>query len=548
MPKQQATHARASKLAQLLGEIIVHHTPWTSKMQAEAKRAIVDKWLDELELHTAAQVGPFLQKVLDSTNVPEEFRHLIDEALDPHAAFSSLIEQIFLWGIVSNIISAATQPFVQSISNEMWSTAVDAGGGTPLPPSSIATAVGRGLNLGDPPTVNVPQWAVDQAKQTGVSQDQINLLSSLVGLPPALQELFALHRRGIINLDEVKKGLQEGDFRDDWIDNVVQLAHDYLTPADFIRAAVQGQMDYTTARQWASTTGLDVKTELPIDAAQIGFSDDMFGLGVSLAGRPPGPAELGRMANRGIIHWQGTGAAAVTFQQGIAESDVKTKWTPYLAKLTEYVPPPRSIGTLLTHGAITHDQAVAYWQESGVPTQLAQSYAFEAEQQHIEQQKLLARGEILTAYYDSVLNKDDAAAMLGDLGYEGHVAKVMLEVVDFRREISAINRVVSKIETLYGSYKLSAAHAKTALEDVGISGDQADRLLHTWEAVRTAPVRLPTVSEIGAAVHYGTIDQAEALDELAKLGYQPRDAAIVLSAHAHIQVAPLPAAGSSETG
>jgi hypothetical protein len=548
MPAPTDPHAAAGKLAQLLGETIVHHAPWTAEVDAETRKRYTHEFLEGLESHTANQVGPFLAKILDATDPPPEIRSLIEEAIAPPAQFSAFLEQIFLYGIVSSIIGASVQPFLQGITNDVSTAAVKDGIYKPVDPSVIATAAGRGLNLGDKPTVTVPDWAYTQAAQSGVSADDINLQASLVGLPPALQELFELYRRDVITLDEVKTGLKEGDFRDDWVDYAVQLAHGWLTPLDFVRAAVQAQMTYSDAAEWANKTGLDTSTALPLDTGGSDATPDMFGLAFSIAGRPPGPEELARAANRGDIPWEGTGADKLTFQQGIAESDVKTKWTPLLEKLAVYVPPPESVGSLLERGAITGDQAIEYWTAGGVPPELAKGYEYVASQEHVGQDKLLARGQIISGYFDGIFTKDQATGLLDDLGYRADVASDILDIADFRREIQAINSVVRRISTLYAGYKLTATDAQAALVKVGVPAEQASTILGTWSTLREEPVRLPTVTEIGGAVKYGTITQDEALSELAKLGYQERDAAIVLSAHAEAIVKPLPAAGTTVTG
>ena len=541
-------HATASKLAQLLGEVLVHHAPHTAQIDAETRRRFLEDFLEGLEGHTQGQVTPILQKVLDSTDMPAEFKGLLQEAISPPAQFSAFLEQIFLYGIVSSIIGAAVSPFLVGVTNDTSAAALAEGIAKPVDPSVIATAAGRGLNLGDSPTVTVPAWAYTEAAKSGISADDINLQASLIGLPPALQELFELQRRGIITADQVKTGLQEGDFRDDWIDYAVQLAHGWLTPLDFVRAAVQSQMSYSDARAWAEKTGLDVSTALPIDTGNGPTTPDMFGLAFASAGRPPGPEELARAANRGDIPWDGAGADVLSFEQGIAESDVKTKWTPLLEKLAVYVPPPDAVGTLLERGAITPDQAVTYWQAGGVPDELAQGYAYIAQQEHIGQDKLLARGQVITGYIDGIFSQAQATTLLGDLGYHGDVAADILAIAGFRRQIQAINGVIRRVSSLYAGFKLTATKAKAAMMTVGLTGDEADELLSTWEALREQPVRLPSVAEIGGAVKYGTITQEQALDELVLLGYEPRDAAIVLSAHAEAKVSPLPDAGDTITG
>lgn len=532
-------HRTASKLAQLLGDTIAHHAPVTAQINAAASRAAVDDWLEGLEAHLAQFVRPFLANVLENTEPPEPVRALLAEAIDPQAQFTSTIESIFLWGIVSSIVSTSVSPFLVGIQNDLSAAAVGQGIARPPDLSTLATAAGRGLAYGSPPTVTVPDATYQLAAQLGIDANYMNLAASIIGLPPALQELFEMYRRGIITIDQVEQGLREGDFRDDWIQYAIQLIHAWLTPIDFVRAAVQAQMSYSDAQQWAAATGLDTSTPVPIDTTGTEATPDMFGLAFSIAGRPPGPAELGRMANRGIIPWTGTGAGQTTFEQGIAESDVKTKWTPALQQLTQYIPPPREIGTLLERGAIDADQAQSLWEQNGVPSWLAAGYVYMTEQQHVSQDKLLAKGEITTGYFDGIFTNAQATEMLGLLGYRDDVAADILAVIDFRREIQAINMVIRKIGTLYIAFKLTATEAQQALQAVGVASDQAASLLETWSLLQVEPVRVPSADEIGKAVEYGTLTQAQALSKLEILGYEPEDAAIVLSAYSEAQV-PLP--------
>jgi hypothetical protein len=128
------------------------------------------------------------------------------------------------------------------------------------------------------------------------------------------------------------------------------------------------------------------------------------------------------------------------------------------------------------------------------------------------------------------------------------VAAEILQVIDFRREIQAINAVVRRVTSLYAAHKLSAANAKAALVQVGLPAAQADRILEIWEALADQPVRLPSVSDIGKAVKYGTLTQAQALDEIEALGYQGRDAQIMLSANSELAIAPLLSKGDGVGG
>lgn len=538
----------AGRLAQLLSETQITAAPHIAKINETHRREALEGFLEGLEAHTAGQVGPFLQWVKDNADLPPQIAGLLDEAIEPPAQFSAFMEQIFLYGIISNVVGTSLGPFIQGVANQLSATAVAAGINKPTDPSILATAVGRGLNLGDPPTVTVPAWAYEQAAQSGISGPDVDLMASIIGLPPAFEQLLEMKRRSIITEDQLEQGLREGDFRDDWIQYAVQLIQGWPTPTDFVRAAVQSQMAYSDARDWAEKTGLDVSTEVPIDTGATAAGPDMFGLLYGVAGRPPGPEEAARMALRGIIPWDGSGAGVVSFEQIIAESDVKVKYTDALQQLSAYVPPPRAIGTLLERGVISKDTAIGYWEMGGVPTELANAYAAMAEQQSTIQDKLLGRGDIITAYYDKILTNEQATTLLGDLGYNGQVAAYILSITDFRREIQAVNSIVRKVGTLYENFKISATDAQTAMTTVGLTVDQATELLGLWDTLRIAPIRVPTAEEISLAVKYGTLTVDQAQQKLIDLGYQGQDAQIVLSAHGEVKIGPLASDGTTTTG
>lgn len=559
-----------TQLAQLLADTLIAHAPHTSEIGSATTRRHVNEWLEELESHTQQFVAPFLQNVLDHSDPPEPVRALLAEAISPSAALSATIEQIFLFGIVSNVISVATSPFLLGLAGDLSATAVSTGSARPIDPSILATAAGRGFDPKGPYSLTPDANILAEAARSGIDAENMSLMASLVGLPPALQELFEMVRRGIITASgvgapavqtnqtpatdtqgkplTVEQGLKEGDFRDDWIGAAVGLLHAYLTPLDFVRAAVQEQMSYADARDWANATGLDLKATVPVNVIPGVTTPDMFGLAYSIAGRPPGPQELAVMAARQIIAWTGTGAATTSFQQGIAESDVKTKWTDALQALATYIPAPEQTATLLERGAITPAQAATYWADHNVPPDVVTALTFVAEHEAHLQERLLAKGDILKAYYDGIFTQAQALPLLADLGYTGTVAMEMLEIQDFRRQIRAIDQTVRKVGTAYEAFKLSATDVLATLQQLGLSSTESNALLGTWDQLRIRPLRVPTTSEIGAAVKYGTLTEAEALTELADLGYQARDAAIVLSAHAEAPVTPLPPAGTTTTG
>lgn len=513
----------AGKWAQLLGETIVHHAPWTSEIAERTKRRITDEWLDGLEAHTASFTGPIMQMVLDNSDPPEPVANLLREIINPTAAFSSTLEQIFVFGIASTIIGASLQPFLQEVTNSLSTAAVDAGIVRPIDPAQLVTLAVRGLSTDSEPTNPVSGAIYEEAAKSGVGASDMAAMIAAAGQPPSPQDLFEMLRRSIIDEDGVKQGLMQGDTKDSWIDNFIKLAYTTPTPIDLVRAAVQNQMDYPTANAIAITLGLE-------PPGYVKDNPDWFKLLFDIAGRPPGPEEVGRMANRGIVEWAGTGAGVTSFAQAIAESDIKTKWTSALEAIQAHYPTAGESVTLYQAGAITEDQLTQYLKGNGVDETLIKAYEYHATTQEIAQDRALAKGDILTALYDGIISNADALDLLGDVGYFGKTASDLVQITNMRREIREINKAVRRVGSQYVGFKITGTDAKESLSALGIPDDQASQLLAIWETERKPETRLPSVEQLAKAVQYSGLPFESAVSAAELLGYTQFDATLVIAA------------------
>ena len=519
------------KVAEHVAKAAVAGAHIETERRAEAMAQMAGSLRDDLKPAMREAFGAMVEALPDDDPMKEFFQLFMSPESVINDAFINIIG---FAGMCLAAISNTGQVFFQPLLNQLWASRPR----RPLSPADLAIGAVRGIKPGDPAITHYPSSINDLANQSGVSDQDMQFLTDITGMPPSPQDLFEMYRRGIIDMDGIATGLREGDTRDEWIADFQKLAHTWLTPLDFVRAAVQDQLSYSQAETWAGKTGLDTTTD-------VGGGQSMFDLAFHIAGRPPGPEEAGRMANRGIIDWTGTGADSVSFQQVIAESDVKTKYTAALQALQAYVPPPRMIGGLLEKGGITEAQAKKYWAMGGVPPELTDAYVYESTQQATIQEKDLAKGQTITAYFDGIIDQTTAKELLHLLGYSGQVAQYMLDISDYRRELKALNTEVTRIGGYYMHHKITEVEAQSMLGTLGVPAGQIEGLLSIWSVDRIAQIRLPSTDQISKAVKYGSLSVGEALLKLEILGYTPYDAAIVLSAEAEMQVKTLPAQSGS---
>jgi len=511
-------HQAASKIAQLLGEVIIHHTPVTAEIIESAKARFREQLLEELEDHTATITRPIISSLMNTGAVPEEVAVLLRSISDPEHQVSALAGQFLLYGVGFAVASAVMAPFLQDVQNALWADNTT----KPIDPANLVVMAVRGLDPDTTSVTPVPDNIKAIAAMSGYSPQYFQAMVDAAGSPPAPQDLFQMFRRSIIDRSGVVQGLREGDTKDDWIDRFIELAYTTPTPIDMVRAAVQNQLTYDEANAIAITLGLE-------PPGYVANNPDWFRILFNIAGRPPGTQEVGRMANRGIVPFDGLGPDVTSFAQAVSESDVKTKWTAALAAIQAAYPTAGEATEFYKEGAITEAQLDAYLKGNGVPAELAAAYKFVATTQQVAQDRALAKGDILTAYYDGILTDEQATELLGDVGYVGKIAEYLIDITDQRRIIRAVNMAVRRVGSLYVGFKMSAADAKSSLEALDISEAQATNLLAIWEIERKPETRLPSVRELSRAVRFGGLGFDDAVNRAMNLGYTKFDATLIIA-------------------
>jgi hypothetical protein len=426
-------------------------------------------------------------------------------------AKGSIGEQLLIWGVLNQLLSALISPAVTELAYLEQET-------LPfyvLSPAELAQLVNRGFT--DEAT------AAGDAAKNGISGDRFRKLVDLAGEAPGPAALTEALRRGIIaedgatgGLPSFTDGIRQGNLRDVWAPLYKALAVELPSWQDALDALLEGQLDRATAEHWYKIAGGD---------------PDAFQWLFDTRGTSPTPDMVGTMANRGIIPWDGTGPAATTFQQAFLEGPWRNKWEPAMRRLMEYHPPPRTVVALLREGSITTAEAQTLLQQQGLTPALAAAYVKGAAKHTTTTTKALTKADIEALYNGHVITAVQAHTMLEKLGFDATEAGLITSQVDLRRTISNTNSAISRIRTLEVGRKISAADAAAALHSLGIDAAEASQLIAVWELERAATFRPLTEAQLVAAWGNGVLTQAEAESELVAIGYTAFDAWVLLSNH-----------------
>ena len=370
------------------------------------------------------------------------------------------------------------------------------------------------------------------AKLSGYDESQFRTAVDLAGDALSPTDLSIALRRGLIPYDSGNpnkpgflQGVQQGRLKDIWAPILRELAQEWPTPTDALESRLVGQTTTEEALKLYTTFGGDPK-----------YFDLLF----NTRGEAPSPLELGVLANRGDIKWNGLGVTETSFEQGFHEGRWRDKWIDAYRNLAHFRPPEGAITLFLSHGVIDAAQAADMYTKLGMDAATIKLYVDEAHLEAYSEYRGLATSAVLTAYYEQIITKEQATAILVDLHVDPKAAEIQIELQEIRRQFEAINNVVSRIRTLYAGRKITEATAKSSLTALGINGTQIDGIIQTWQLENSVNVKTLTEAQIADAFFYGFMTEDEALGELENIGYSEFDAWIILSLKEKALIKPKP--------
>ena len=457
------------------------------------------------------------------------------------AAGNDSIQQIFTWGVLYGLTGSVFDPVNTEIAQEVWEGAVGTGLHRALSADLLAVMVVRGWL--DEATGQA------EAAKTGIDPTDFGRMVNNARNPIAPEEAAVALRRQIIPLDAApglvsfNNAIQEGNLGDQWGPVIQQLATQIPSPADILRGALQAQVP----------AGVDPRalyTQVGGEATDPNTGFDWYTFLFNTEGSAPTPNEAGVMAKRGDIPWgDGSdgpvieGPGAVSFHQAFLEGPWRNKWEAAFKALTVYIPPVRSIATLLKSGAITVAQATAYYEQQGVPPALADAYIAAASSSKTATAKNLNESLVVQLFLDKLITETDATTRLEALGYTASEAALLLSTAGARQTIADLNKNIGRIGTYYIAHKIDQATAQTMLTNLGLPADQIAQYITGWTIDRQANVKLLTPAQIADLWEIGALTQDEAQASLEADGYTPLDAWAVLSIKAKQPLPNKPAAG-----
>lgn len=432
-------------------------------------------------------------------------------------------KQLFLWAVLNQVVTTLMSPYFQALQNKVQA-------GTPVVPMSPADAA----------HAVVRSYMADAdgqaaAAESGVAPDVFEILKDLAGTAPSPEQLTEALRRGIIDRDgsgaastSFAQGIKETNLLDKWQDVVAGLAQEWPSPADALRAALQGQIPADQGQALYEKWGGDPQWY------QIMFDSE---------GSAPTPVEASEMALRGIIPWDGTGPAATTYQQAFLEGPWRNKWSDPYRQLAFYWLTPSEIIEFYRYAVIDQPAAAAMLAARGVAADDAAMFLAYADANAIDDYRGLTEQAVLAMVSAGYTTDDQARVMLQALHKGDAAIDQLLTYAGLQRQITALGNAVDRIGNLYQGRKIDATTATQALNSLHLPAASVAPIIADWDAVASINVKTLTETQIVDAAAAEILSLDEAIAELGSIGYTPFDAWVLLSIKAKAPIPGKPARG-----
>ena len=434
----------------------------------------------------------------------------------------SVAEQLVVWGVLNQALSAALSPYLSQLQQDVNArTPVE-----PLSPADLADSVVRNFMT--------EAAAAAEAAKSGLSAANFAAMVPLHADAPGPQQLAAALLRGIIpesgagvDAATFEQGIREGRLGDKWAPMIKALNAAVLSPADLANAVVRNFLS---------------DAEGQAEAAKTGVSADLFATLVHLAGDAPGPQQLAEALRRGAIQASGVGADSTSFEQGIAEGRLANKWAPVIQDLAKDWPTPVVALSAQLKGAFSGDEGKALYEKLGgdlqfydwllfaegsapTPTEAAEMArrgiipkdgtgqdAVSYEQAFLEgpwrnkwsdafwqvSQFIPSAREVITLLRDGAVDKATAAAWMKRAGADDATTAAFIAEADTTALSDYKGLTTSAVLNMYYQRLISSDDATTILESLHVSPQAVPLMLTYADLQRAIAQQNSAITRIGS--------------------------------------------------
>lgn len=141
----------------------------------------------------------------------------------------------------------------------------------------------------------------------------------------------------------------------------------------------------------------------------------------------------------------------------------------------------------------------------------------------------LTRGLILDAYSEGIWDRNRTLIELQAQGYLPASADLLVDLEDAKTARRFTQAQVNAVRSRFVTMQIGVFAAQEQLGAIGITGARRDLMIAEWNVDRVSGTRQLSLAEIRKARAADRLTDAQALERVLRLGYNPNDASLLLA-------------------
>ena len=377
----------------------------------------------------------------------------------------------------------------------------------------------------------------DWNRRVGVDRDTLRLFWMAHWSLPSPTMFYEMFHRGFITQDQMSEALKLADYAPGWIDNLININYN-----------VPGRID--VRRMWESGV-ITTREELVKRHQDMGYSpadaDTLATFVERLAAKnhaaeterlhAPIAAEIIRSYAQGGMPYDTAlnDLVALGYPDDVARFRLQLGIFQRERDRSERI--KQAIHREYVQGFMDQDAVRStlghYGFEDNEQDALLESWRLDRELRDLTEQKHherdLSKSEIVSAYADRILSRNEASDDLVALGYDSNEAETILRLEDNRLQKADNKAAESAIQREYITRRISAQDAQNALAGFGYTDQRIAALMTRWSVERDERRPDLSASQVERMLMQGVIPENRAEALLVERGYSDEHVALLMT-------------------
>lgn len=465
---------------------------------SDTLRHAVESLMESLETPAIRVLRPLITHAFDNPNLPPEVRAFGDQILSgEHQVELAMLIPIAI-GLVAGLLAGSLRPF-GAVGSYFFDRMVKS---ARLDPGTAIRA--KWL---DPATFGL---AKEDLQDQGWSDERIKVAEMVAQSRLGVGDLLTLWRRKELPSMDFLARAQRIGFDINEISELKKATEGIPGPADLVLMQLREAWRDDVAERWGYDVG---------DITQFSEWMEKQGLSADWAKRYwrahwviPSAAQGFEMMWRGVI-------SDDELRELLVINDLAPGWIDNLMQVARPVPGRIDRRYAYREGEIGWQELFDLYKMDGYTDTWAMILANTTAKMAVSEAKGLTRSAIEKAYRKRRLARNEAVAMLGEIGISEDIANFYLSQVDADRSDDLLDRRVDAVGKQFVVGDLNETQARNELASLQVLSAEIAVYLEEWSIARGTKTKRPTRSNLERFFMDGVIEPGEYRDQMDRLGY-----------------------------